>query len=72
MPAVIPEPVHVRHDAAPPAGATEKSDKPKHGRRNPGKTALAKVLSGLRGDTHMDDADPAARREDVRDHTTTP
>jgi hypothetical protein len=73
-PGIIPGPVHVSDGAAAPAAATEKRDEPK-GRRNPVRTALAKVMSALHGDKYMVDAYPAAgpesagRSDDARSRT---
>jgi len=73
-PGIIPGPVHVSDYAAPLNAATEQRDEPK-GRRNPVRTALAKVMSALQGDKYMVDAYPAAgpesaaRSDDARSRT---
>jgi hypothetical protein len=68
VPGVIPEPVRVHHDtvaaherltATPTAsGTTMPASSP--GRRNPASIVLAKLLSAIRGDKYMVDANPPA------------
>ncbi len=62
-PGVIPGAVHVRDGAARPAAVTETPNEPK-GRRNPVRTAGAKVMSALRGDKYMVGAYPSVRPDD--------
>jgi hypothetical protein len=64
-PGIIPEPVYVTGDTAPPTAPTEKRDEPKLGRRNPLGSAIAKVASAFRGDKYMVGAYPAAKDEDA-------
>jgi hypothetical protein len=49
VPAIVPEPVRVHHEATPTAA--------RH-RRNPARVVLAKLLSVIRGDKYMADAYP--------------
>jgi hypothetical protein len=62
-PGIIPEPARVTSDAIPLTAVTEKRDRPKSGRRNPVRTAIATVVSALRGDKYMVDAYPTAGSE---------
>lgn len=62
-PGIIPEPAHVTSDAIPLTAVTKKRDRPKSGRRNPVRTAIATVMSALRGDKYMVDAYPTAEHE---------
>jgi hypothetical protein len=61
-PGIIPQPVHIFDDAAPPT-PIKQPDEPKPGPRNPVRLAVAKVMSALRGDKYMVDAYPAAGGE---------
>ena len=75
-PGIIPEPAHVTSDAIPLTAVTEKRDLPKSGRQNPVRTAIATVVSALRGDKYMVDAYPtagserAAPSDDAEPHTS--
>jgi hypothetical protein len=62
-PGIIPGPIHVTGDAAPLTAVTAQRNEP-HGRRNPVRTAGAKVMSALRGDKYMVDAYSTPTRED--------
>lgn len=70
VPGIIPEPVHISGDAAPPNAATERRTESKLGApklrgRNPVRDAIAKIASAVRGDKYMIGAYPAADREDA-------
>ena len=62
---IIPEPAHVNSDTAPLTPAIEKANSPKPGRPNLLRTAVANLISALRGDKYMIDAYPPARHEDA-------
>ncbi len=57
-PGIIPDPVHVHDDPAPPATAKRKATHAR--RRNPLRVATNAVMSTLHGDKYMVDAYPAA------------
>jgi hypothetical protein len=63
-PGIIPDPVHVHDDAAPPA-ATEQQHEPTVKRPNPVRLVAVKVMTALRGDKPMDNASPAVERDDA-------
>jgi hypothetical protein len=62
-PGIIPGPVRVHDDPAPPTASTEKRDSGKPGQRNPFRIAFTRVMSALHGDKYMVDAYPAAGLE---------
>jgi hypothetical protein len=57
VPGVVPEPVHVHHDAE-ATPTTARDPTAARDQRNPAAMVLAKLLSGLRGDKYMVDAYP--------------
>ena len=64
-PGIIPAPADVNSDTAPRTPAIEKANNPKPGRPNLLRTAVAKLISALRGDKYMIDAYPPTRHEDA-------